>query len=127
MNILIVDDDPKEIEIARLALWDVGGIRSASTSAEALQLLKDETIDLCLVDLRLAAGRSGLELVAKVTVPCIVLTNFPEDAAAMAAAAALPACMGFASKELIGSQHCSANFMRLMEFVILKFNHAKNE
>lgn len=124
MKLLIVDDDPQEIELARLAFAGVADVHACSGVIEAMSMLAHESFDLCLVDLRLAAGRSGLELVLNctATVPFIVLTNFPEDEAAMAEAAALSGCFGLVSKELAENKQCSVHFHRMMRFAILKFN-----
>ena len=61
-KILVVDDEPNVIHLARTMLEKEGyWIASASDGDEALRLLERESIDLVLLDL-LMPGKSGLEV-----------------------------------------------------------------
>ena len=63
-TILIVDDEPDLLELVSLTLRRMSlRTRTASDLATAQKLLKSESFDLCLTDMRLPDG-DGLELVA---------------------------------------------------------------
>jgi two-component system, response regulator len=83
-RILLVDDNPREAELARLAFrehgCDGGAIQTAPGVAEALQTIAAALPRLVLLDLKLAEA-SGLELLARLksdvrtrAVPVVVMT-----------------------------------------------------
>src|SRR6202022_2585994 len=59
----VVDDEPDIRELLELTLVKMGlGVQSVGTIADAKALLKEDSFDLCLTDMRLSDGE-GLELV----------------------------------------------------------------
>ena len=61
-RILVVDDNPQNLKLARLVLESSGhAVRGAADAEEALRLLDEELPDLILMDLQLP-GVDGLEL-----------------------------------------------------------------
>jgi two-component system response regulator PilR (NtrC family) len=77
--VLIVDDEPDLLELVSLTLSRMGlRTRTAPDLATARRLLKSETFDLCLTDMRLPDG-DGLDLVAwiqenRAALPVAVIT-----------------------------------------------------
>lgn len=70
-HVLIIDDEPDICELIEITLMRMGfHTQSAYTIADAYLLLKKETFDLCLTDMRLPDG-NGIELVQ------YVQTNYP--------------------------------------------------
>jgi len=86
-QILLVDDNPREAELAMLAFREQGygdAIRAVRGVAEALQAVAAALPKLVLLDLKLA-GASGLELLARLksdartqAVPVVVMTTSRE-------------------------------------------------
>jgi len=86
-QILLVDDNPRETELARLAFREHGYgdvLRTASGVAGALEVIASAPPKLVLLDLKLAEA-SGLELLARIksdartrTVPVVVMTTSRE-------------------------------------------------
>lgn len=78
-QVLIIDDEPDICELIEITLMRMGfQTQSAYTIADAYSLLKKETFDLCLTDMRLPDG-NGIELVQYVqanypTLPIAVIT-----------------------------------------------------
>jgi CheY-like chemotaxis protein len=81
-RILVVEDDPAMSEILRLLLEDSGcDILTAATGQEALELAREQTIDLITLDLGLP-GMDGRELLRRLRgdpqtgeIPIIVVTG----------------------------------------------------
>jgi two-component system response regulator PilR (NtrC family) len=77
--VLVVDDEPDLLELVSLTLSRMSfRTRTAADLATARKLLKSESFDLCLTDMRLPDG-DGLDLVAwiqenRATVPVAVIT-----------------------------------------------------
>jgi two-component system response regulator PilR (NtrC family) len=77
--VLVVDDEPDLLELVSLTLSRMGfRTRTAPDVGTARRLLKTESFDLCLTDMRLPDG-DGLDLVAwiqenRATVPVAVIT-----------------------------------------------------
>ena len=95
MNLLIVDDQPFEIDNIRqnISLEDTGitSIDTAGNGEEAKILLLDKHIDILLCDIEMPVC-NGLELLEwvreqEISVECIFLTNFPDFAYAKKAIA----------------------------------------
>jgi CheY-like chemotaxis protein len=86
-EILLVDDNPREAELARLAFREHGygdTLHTAADVAEALQAAAAVRPKLVLLDLKLAEA-SGLELLTRLksdertrAVPVVVMTNSRE-------------------------------------------------
>ncbi len=79
-TVLIVDDEKHTREGLRLSLEDDFDVYVAGSTAEALELLKEDSIDVMLTDLRLA-GESGMDLIdqaLKLPKPpiCIMMTAY---------------------------------------------------
>lgn len=79
-TVLIVDDEKHTREGLRLLLEDDFDVYVAGSKAEALELLKEDSIDVMLTDLRLA-GESGMDLIdqaLKLPQPpiCIMMTAY---------------------------------------------------
>jgi len=83
LRVLVVDDDPEDVEIVvdllREREPDPYAIRTATTFEEGLQAVDDHEPDICFVDYRLGA-RSGVDFIREVldrapTVPVVLLTG----------------------------------------------------
>lgn len=79
-TVLVVDDEKHTREGLRLSLEDDFDVYVAGNSAEALEILKGDPVDVMLTDLRLG-GESGMDLIAhalKVPHPpiCIMMTAY---------------------------------------------------
>ena len=79
-TILIVDDEKHTREGLRLSLEDDFDVYVASNSAEALEVLQNDAVDVMLTDLRLG-GESGMDLISqalKLRQPpiCIMMTAY---------------------------------------------------
>ena len=69
-SVLVVDDEADIRELLELTLIRMGlGVESAGSIAEALELLKRHSFDLCLTDMRLPDGE-GMELVRHIGTNC---------------------------------------------------------
>jgi two-component system cell cycle response regulator len=85
MNILVIEDEPRDRKLAAVVLETSGHVVQERTSAEeALEAIDSVRPDLILVDVRLP-GITGLELVrqlkanpATLGIPVVVMTAFPE-------------------------------------------------
>ena len=81
-NILIVDDDIHILELIQRHLQSLNyHTYKAISVKEALQILKDQSIDLLITDLQMP-GVDGLELIKYVSehfpeMPKLVVTGFP--------------------------------------------------
>jgi len=64
--VLLVEDDPA-VQAATKMLLKVAGYRVmiAATQAEALKLAREQPLDLLITDYHLAAGETGLEVIAQ--------------------------------------------------------------
>nr|WP_256200161.1 response regulator [Verrucomicrobium spinosum] len=79
-TILIVDDEKHTREGLRLSLEDDFDVYVAGNSAEAMEILKGDPVDVMLTDLRLG-GESGMDLIGqalKLSHPpiCIMMTAY---------------------------------------------------
>ncbi len=62
-NVLVIDDDPSMLELARFHLTDAGYlVATASTGLEGIEKASGQTFDLVLTDLNLP-DIDGIELV----------------------------------------------------------------
>src|SRR5689334_10565385 len=85
MNVLVIEDQPPELKLARDVLSAAGHEVSAVRSAEeALEIVKRARPDVALVDLVLP-GIDGLALVRMLkadpetqSIPIIAITGYPE-------------------------------------------------
>lgn len=81
-GVLIVDDDKQVLKSLKIWLKNEGfKVITASTSSEALAVIKENTIEIALVDYRLAK-ETGVEVAAKINttdemIKVIILTGFP--------------------------------------------------
>lgn len=68
VRILVVDDNRKAAELVKSILGGVGArdIREAVSAHEAFACLRQEMIDLIILDQNLGAGGDGLELVRRI-------------------------------------------------------------
>jgi len=80
-TILIVDDDKNILKVIKMKLESEGfKVSSALKAQNALQIAKDEVIDLALLDLKLN-GKNGIELMEEIhqinpELPVIILTAY---------------------------------------------------
>lgn len=83
-KILVVEDMPYFLEIARDALSERYDVRLASTVDEGLRILADGGIDLILLDLTLQNGEDGLRLLREIPAKrCPVLLFTAQDESEM--------------------------------------------
>lgn len=62
LNVLVVDDEPKQCTILQLLLRNEGyGVRTANSVDEAMEQMRTEAADVVVTDLRMG-GKSGMEL-----------------------------------------------------------------
>jgi CheY-like chemotaxis protein len=84
-RLLVVDDDPSQLELRRLLLEAAGHeVTVAQDSSEAIGCLMAHPPDILLMDLRLPEVSDGLELIRSarqqaVPVKIIVLSGWPSD------------------------------------------------
>lgn len=83
-TILIVDDEPGIRTMVQFELSQQGyGVLTADSGVRALELVKDEKVDLILTDMRMPQ-MDGLDLIIQVRkghpqLPIILMTGFVED------------------------------------------------
>ena len=65
-NVLLVDNDPITIEIAKLTLKDICEIDAVLNGQEALDKTKEKQFDAVLMDINLGAGLNGLEITKEI-------------------------------------------------------------
>jgi CheY-like chemotaxis protein len=86
-RLLVVDDDPQQLEIRKLLLEAAGHqVHTASTAAEAMGLLPELRPDVLLMDLRLPKLKDGLSLIraaaeARASSKILVLSGWGEELA----------------------------------------------
>ena len=105
-SILIVDDDPASLVLVKALLEaESCETRTAATPGQALEILKDWTPDIILLDIQLHGLDSGLEFarrlkanIATRTVPIIAFTAYGERSSEAEARAA--GCDGFLEKPI---------------------------
>lgn len=90
--VLIVDDDNRWRRTLRTVFDDMGfHIVEAQTEREALDAISSRYFDLIMVDLRLASGCSGLDIIKKVkdlnlkTGAMVVVTGYADSKTAITA------------------------------------------
>jgi PAS domain S-box-containing protein len=90
-SLLVVEDDPGVATLERRQLERAGyRVTVATTVDEALQIVRTGDINLAVLDLRLEAGTSGLDLYDRMkaegwNIPAILVTGFPDEAVAIRA------------------------------------------
>lgn len=93
-TLLLVDDDPSIIQAASRLLSDFGRCRFARSAADALRLLRQEPVDLVLLDAEMPemGGLEMLSLMQKARelaeIPVVLLTSHRDEATEEAAFAA---------------------------------------
>lgn len=86
-RVLLVDDDPDQLEIRSLILERFGHrVGSAETPEEALEQCRRAMPDVVVMDLRLPKAEDGLRLIRELralsaSVPILVMSGWPEDLA----------------------------------------------
>ncbi len=120
--ILIIDDNPADIELAVIAIEDIGqriSVRSAQSGAAALEMLREESElpSLILIDLKMP-GIDGIEVIRKIradehlkNIPAVVLTSSALDSDKSAALAA--GASGYVQKPVTLSQ-----FKKYLRFIL---------
>ena len=81
--VLVVEDMDYFLEIAREALQGKYEVKAARTVDEASRALREGPVDLILLDIYLADGEDGLELLRRHPKPCPVLAYTAEDESEM--------------------------------------------
>jgi CheY-like chemotaxis protein len=90
LRILVVDDNRHAVEIVKSVLTSVGArdIRQASTAHAAFELMRQELIDLIILDQNLGKGDEGIQLVKRIRndpaspspyVAILMLTGYTEQ------------------------------------------------
>jgi len=93
-TLLLVDDDPSIIQVASRLLSDFGRCRFARSAADALRLVRNEPVDLVLLDAEMPemGGLEMLGLMQKSSelaeIPVVLLTSHRDEATEEAAFAA---------------------------------------
>jgi DNA-binding NtrC family response regulator len=86
-QLLLVDDDPDQVEIRQLIMEQAGhDVRTASSPDKALAAFDATPCDVVLMDLRLPHSENGIQLIRDLrersaSVPILVLSGWPEDLA----------------------------------------------
>ena len=84
-RILLVDDDPDQLEVRALVLEAEGHqVASARSRRRAVSAFRRSTPEIVLMDLRLPRTEDGVALIDELralsaTVPIIVLSGWPDD------------------------------------------------
>ena len=84
-RLLIVDDDPDQLDIRQLVMEEAGHqVATAADAQSALAEYDRHAPEIVLMDLRLPRTEDGLELIRGLrqrspTVPILVLTGWPEN------------------------------------------------
>ena len=80
-SLLVVDDDPRQLQIWRMLFEHAGHrIHTAETAVEALRLLSEVEPDILLMDLRIPELKDGLGLIRSTRrARIIVLSGWPSD------------------------------------------------
>ena len=90
-TVLVVDDDPGIATLERRQLERAGySVRVAANAEEALEQVATGRVTVAVLDLRLPGGSSGIDLYQQIksrgwNVPAILVTAFPDQAAAIQA------------------------------------------
>jgi CheY-like chemotaxis protein len=82
-TVLVVEDMEYFLEIAREALRGKYEVKTARTVDEASRALREGPVDVILLDIYLADGEDGLELLRRHPKPCPVLAFTAEDESEM--------------------------------------------
>lgn len=82
-RILLVEDDRGVREVVRQFLSDVFEVRQAATGAEALAILRRESVDAVVLDYRLP-DRTGLEVLTEIrsisaSLPVVMMTGYGSE------------------------------------------------
>ena len=89
--VLIVEDDPGVATLERRQLERAGySVEIAGTVDQAMETVRKGHVNLAVLDLRLDAGTSGLDLYERMkeegwNIPAILVTGFPDEAVAIRA------------------------------------------
>jgi PAS domain S-box-containing protein len=89
--VLIVEDDPGVATLERRQLERAGyAVTVAATVDDAMTIVRTGRINLAVLDLRLGAGTSGLDLYERMkaegwNIPAILVTGFPDEEVAIRA------------------------------------------
>jgi two-component system, OmpR family, response regulator MtrA len=84
-RLLLVDDDPDQIEIRQLIMEHAGHeVQTAASAAEAIEAFERIQPDVILMDLRLPGADDGVQLLRdfrsrSASVRIVVLSGWPED------------------------------------------------
>lgn len=84
-RVLVVDDEPSMLVIAREVLGAAGNrVLTAESPDEALAVLGETPIDLVITDIRLPGHRSGLDLLQELreldsSIPVVVVTGYDSE------------------------------------------------
>ena len=90
-SVLVVEDDPGVATLERRQLERAGyTVNVAATVDEAMEIVRTGRINLAVLDLRLGAGTSGLDLYERMkadgwNIPAILVTGFPDEEVAIRA------------------------------------------
>lgn len=91
MRMLLVDDDELFRDTLARGCRRLGHeVSTAASAAEALQRLREQALDACVLDLRLASGSSGLQLLPELlalqpSLQVLMLTGYSSIATAVEA------------------------------------------
>jgi CheY-like chemotaxis protein len=113
-SVLVVDDDPASLALVEVVLEAEGyETRTVKSSAEALEVLKDWTPDVILLDIQLKGLDSGLEFarrlkanIATRATPIVAFTAYADRESEAEARAA--GCDGFLEKPITAAMLAAA-------------------
>jgi len=81
-QILVVDDEPRSLELMRRILRPIADVRTADSAEEAWEILQEQEFDLLITDQRMP-GTQGVDLLSRVaeredTLGRILLTGYTD-------------------------------------------------
>lgn len=86
MEILIIEDNPLNVEVVQRFLSKTGTVSSANNGVTAIGMVKEHQYDLLLIDINLGQGIDGIEVARQIrklesyaSVPIIALTGYASD------------------------------------------------
>jgi YesN/AraC family two-component response regulator len=82
-QILVVDDEPRSLELMKRILRPIADVMTAASAEEAWKIVEDVELDLLITDQRMPGGAQGVDLLTRVadrddTLGRILLTGYTD-------------------------------------------------